>query len=145
IVGHAFGEKKLPGVAAVHHPLRHIKTGTGKVGLAVHIDHAADWATVHSHSKSYLRVVFESAADLERAFHWLFRALVKNQRHPVTGRNFNQAARAFSLLKLLGGANALSQVINRRALIVNRQLRVANDVDEQDVGDLELDFLLDLS
>jgi hypothetical protein len=39
----------------------------------------------------------------------------------------------------------LIQFINRRALIVNRKLRVANDVDEQDMGDLELDLFLDLS
>ncbi len=38
----------------------------------------------------------------------------------------------------------MSQFINRRALIVNRKLRVANDVNEQDMGDLELDLLLDL-
>jgi len=47
----------------------------------------------------------------------------------------------------LGGmaANGLSQFINRRALIVNRKLRVANDVDEQDMGDLELDLFLNFS
>src|SRR5206468_7522631 len=112
--------------------------GTGKVGLIVHIDHAADWAAVHSHSE--LSVSFERATDFERAFHWLFRALVKNQRHPVTGRDLDQAGRGFSVLKLLGRANGLSQFINRRALLVNRELGVANDVNEQDMGDLELDF-----
>jgi hypothetical protein len=30
-------------------------------------------------------------------------------------------------------------------LVVNRKLRVANDVDEQDMGDLELDLFLDLN
>jgi hypothetical protein len=29
-------------------------------------------------------------------------------------------------------------------LVVNRKLGIANDVDEQDMGDLELDLLLDL-
>src|SRR5438874_7581535 len=89
IFGDVSGEKNVTGVAAVHHPLRHIKTGTGKVGLTVHIDHAADRPAVHSHSKLYLRVVFESATNLERALHWLFRALVKNQRHPVTCGNLD--------------------------------------------------------
>ncbi|HWY51827.1 MAG TPA: hypothetical protein VNW72_10125 [Chthoniobacterales bacterium] len=41
----------MSSVAAVHHPLRHIKTGTGKIGLTVYIDHAADRAAVHSHPK----------------------------------------------------------------------------------------------
>src|SRR5712692_11218008 len=79
IVGDVSGEKNVSGVGAGHHALRHIKTGPGKVGLTVHIDHAADWAAVHSHSKLYLRVFFESATDFERAFHGLFRALVKKR------------------------------------------------------------------
>ena len=112
----------MPGVAAGHHALRHIKTGTGKVGLTVYIDHAADRAAVHSHSKLYLPVFFESATDFERAFHRLFRALVKNQRHPVAGGNFNQTTRGFGVLELLRRANGLSQFINRRTLFVNRKL-----------------------
>src|SRR5713226_9912441 len=87
-------------------------------------------------------MLFESATDFERAFHWLFRALVKNQRHPVTGGDLDQSGRGFGVLKLLRRANGLSQFVNRRALIVNRKLRVANNVDEQDMGDLELDLFL---
>jgi hypothetical protein len=30
-------------------------------------------------------------------------------------------------------------------LVVNRKLRVANDVDEQDMGDFELDLFLDFN
>jgi len=30
-------------------------------------------------------------------------------------------------------------------LVVNRKLRIANDVDEQDMSDLKLDLFLDLS
>src|SRR6266404_8079787 len=110
--------------------------------MTVYIDHAADWAAVHSHSK--LSEFFESATDLERAFHRLFRALVKNQRHAVAGGDLDQAGRGFGVLKLLGRANGLRQFINRRMLFVNRKLRVANDVDEQDMGDLELDLFLNL-
>src|SRR2546422_9604490 len=93
IFGNVPGEKNVAGVAAVHHPLRHIKTGPGKVGLTVHIDHAADWAAVHAHSKLYLRVFSESATDFERTFHWLFRALMKNQRHPIAGGDLDQSGR----------------------------------------------------
>src|ERR1017187_491439 len=140
-----FGSADHSGADRTHHALRHIQTGPGKVGLTVHIDHAAARAAVRSHSKAYLRMFFESATDLKRAFHRLFRALVKNQRHPVAGRDLDQSGRGFSVLKLLGRANGLSQFVNRRTLLVNRKLRVANDVDEQDMGDLELDLFLDLS
>ena len=53
-------------------------------------------------------------------------------------------SRGFGSLKLFGGANNPVQFLNRRVLVVNRKLRVANDVDEQDMGDFELDLLLDL-
>jgi hypothetical protein len=32
-----------------------------------------------------------------------------------------------------------------RMLVINRKLRVANDVDEQDMGDFELDLFLNLN
>ncbi len=87
----------------------------------------------------------ESAADLHRALHRRFRIGVKYQRHPVASWDPNQTARGFGSLKLLGGANNPVQFLNRRVLVVNRKLRVANDVDEQDMGDFELDLLLDLN
>jgi len=37
------------------------------------------------------------------------------------------------------------QFVNRRMLVINRKLRVANDVDEQDMGDFELDLVLNLN
>src|SRR5216117_3072211 len=40
--------------------------------------------------------------------------------------------------------HAAVQFLNRRVLLVNRKLRVANGVDEQDMGDFELDLFLNL-
>jgi hypothetical protein len=48
-------------------------------------------------------------------------------------------------LKLLGRANDLSQLIDSNALLINRKLRVADNVDEENMCDLKLDFFLDLS
>ena len=129
IFGDVSGDKNVSGIGAVHHALRHIKTGPGKVGLAVHIDHAADWATVHSHSKSYLRVVFESAADFEGAFHWLFRALVKNQRHPVSGRHPDQSTPRFGGPKTFGVSHDLIQLLEQLNLLIDQQFRVTDHVD----------------
>src|SRR4029077_16263737 len=84
----------------------------------------------------------ESAADLHGALHRRFRTRVKGQRHPVAGGDPSQTARSFGSLKLLGRANNPVQFLNRRVLVVNRKLRVANDVDEQDMRDLKLDLFL---
>src|SRR5437588_630825 len=74
-----------------------------------------------------------------------FRTRVKCQRHPVAGWNPSQTARSFGSLKFLGRANNPVQFLNPRVLVANRKLRVTNDVDEQDMGDFELDLVLDLN
>ena len=74
----------------------------------------------------------ESAADLHRALRRRFRTGVKCQRHPVAGWDPSQTARSVGSLKLLGGANDPVQLLNRRVLVANRKLRVADDVDKQD-------------
>ena len=47
---------------------------------------------------------------------------------------------ASAVLKFLRVADDLGERIAYGALLVNQQLRVANDVDEQDMRDLELDL-----
>src|SRR5258708_14574922 len=87
----------------------------------------------------------ESAAELQRALHRFFWIGVKDQQHPIASWDSNQTARSFGSLKLLGGANDPVQFLNRRLLFVNRKLRVADDVDEQNMGNLELDLSLALN
>src|SRR5213593_3282822 len=86
----------------------------------------------------------QRAADLHRALRRRFRTRVKCQRHSVASWTPSQTARSFGSLKLLGRANNPVQFLNRRVLVANRKLRVTDDVDEQDMGDFELDLLLDL-
>jgi hypothetical protein len=57
----------------------------------------------------------------------------------------DQSDRGFGVLKLLRHTNGLTRFVNRRALMINRKLGVTDDVDEQDVRDLKLDFFLNLS
>ena len=80
------------------------------------------------------------AASLESAFDRCFGTVVKNQRHPVAGGNFNQSARLFRSLELLRATNNSVQRVEQRALLINHQLGVTDDVDEQDMPDLELNF-----
>ena len=58
---------------------------------------------------------------------------------------FNQTTRSFGFLVLIRTANDLVQLVNCRVLLVNRKLGVTNNVDEQDMRDLELDLLFNLS
>jgi hypothetical protein len=100
ILGDVFGEENVSGIAAIHHPLRHVNPGAGETGPFVYIDNPADWAAVDSHPKLQARMFPERAADLHRALRRRFRTRVKYQRHAVTSWNFIQPNPGFSLLKL---------------------------------------------
>src|SRR5438552_6148766 len=101
------GKKNVPGVPAGHNALRDIDSGSGKIRTIIHVDHAAHWSAVDSHPKLQARMFPESAADLHCALRRSFRTGVKNQSHPVAGRDFKQTAGGFGSLKLLRGANNL--------------------------------------
>src|SRR5713101_4173754 len=87
---------------------------------------------------------FESATDFDCALHRCFRTSVKHQRHAVATWDFDQSSLSFGLLILIGTSNDLGQLVNRRPLFVNRKLGITDDVNEQDVRDLKLDFFLKL-
>jgi hypothetical protein len=118
------------------------QTGTREIGATIYIYHPAHWTAVHPHPKLYPRVFFESATDFDRALRRRFRAAVKDQRHPVTGGNLNQSASRFCAATFFRAADDLVEGVNQSPLLVNRKPGVAGNVDEQDVGDLELDFFL---
>ena len=114
-----FGEKNVPGVTAIHHPLGQVKTGAGKIRTIIHVDHTTDWPAVNSHAQLKARMLLERAADLHRALCGRFRTCVKHQSHPIAGRNLKQAVRSFGALQLFRGANNLAQFLNCRVLLVN--------------------------
>src|SRR5437660_3836721 len=80
------------------------------------------------------------AANLHRALHRRFRTRVKYQCHPVARRDFKQTARRFRSLKLIGRANNLNQLIDGCVLLINGKLRIADDVDEQNMRDFRFDL-----
>ena len=84
------------------------------------------------------------AADFERAFHRGFRCVVKYQRHPVAGWNRNQPMVGFRFAELFSAADNLVQQLEQAALLINQQLGVADNVDEEHIGDLELNLFFNL-
>src|SRR5205807_4773323 len=87
----------------------------------------------------------EGTASLHRALRRRFRAGVKDQPHVVARWNLNYAAGGFGFLILIRTADDFGQLVNHHPLFINRKLRVADDVDEQDVRDLKLDLLFNFS
>ena len=90
IIRHVLGEKNVPGVAAIHHPLRHVDAGPGDVGAPAHVGHLAHRSAVNAHPHRKFRMLLERFGDLERAPGRFFRAVAKDQRHPIAGRQPNE-------------------------------------------------------
>ena len=137
IIGHVLGEKNVPGVAAIHHPLRHVDAGPGDVGAPAHVGHLAHRSAVNAHAHRKFRVLLERFGDLERAPGRLFRAVAKDERHSITGRQPNELfVRRFADRRRR--EHDLSELVQPLLLFFDQELRVTDDVDEEDVTDLEV-------
>jgi len=90
IIRHVLGEENVPGVTAIHHPLRHVDARPGDVGAPAHVGHFAHWSAVNAHPHRKFRVLLERFGNLERAPGRFLRAVMEDQGHPVAGWQPNQ-------------------------------------------------------
>src|SRR5436190_22063085 len=66
IVGNSPGEKNMSGIAAIHHPLRHIDAYSSNVALIIYIGDLIHRAAVNPHPQLQLWVLTQLATNLER-------------------------------------------------------------------------------
>jgi hypothetical protein len=92
------GKENVTGVATIHYPLGQVDPGAGEIGALVYIHYPAHWPAVDSHPKLQAGMFLESATNLCRALRRRFGTSVKDQCHPVAGRDFKQTARGFGFL-----------------------------------------------
>ena len=90
IIRHVLGEKNVPGVTAIHHPLRHVDAGPGDVGPSAHVGHLAHRSAVNAHPHRKFRMFLKRFRNLERAAGRFFRAVAEDQRHSIAGRQPNE-------------------------------------------------------
>src|SRR5437899_7056093 len=138
------GQQDVASIATIHHPLGNINSGAGNVGPTAYIHDAADRATMHTHAQFEFGVFLQRAADFERAFNRRFGGVVKYQGHTVARRNRNQPIIDFRFVKLLSAAYNLVEYFKQSALLIDQQLGVADNVDEEHIGNLQLDLFLNL-
>src|SRR6202011_453073 len=58
VVGHALRHQNVSGIAAIHHSLRDVNSGTGNVRPVVDIFNLIDWAAVDTHPQPKTRMAF---------------------------------------------------------------------------------------
>ena len=145
ILGDMFRKQNVSGISAVHHPLRHVNSGAGNVRPFVDINDTADRPAVHTHSQWQIGMCFQRAANVQRTFQRRLRTVVKNQRHSVSGRNLDELPLGFRTPKFIRASNNLIERIEQPSLVIDQSLRITNDVHEQDMSDLQLNFLFDFA
>src|SRR4030095_8683774 len=103
--------------------------------MTIHIYHPADRTAVHAHSNLQAWMRLERATHFSRTLRRRFLTSVEDPRHDVAGWKFYQSTRSFRFLVLIRTADDWRQLINYCPLLVNRKLRVTNNVDEEDMRD----------
>jgi hypothetical protein len=143
ILGGVLRNQNVAGIAAIHHALSNVDSGSGNVRLLVEIGHFVDRTAVNSHANTKFRMIPERVANLNRAKNWRFQ-VAKDKRAAVTGWQTEELSFGFGSTKLVGSAHDRAQFLNVRALLGGAQFGIADDVDEEDVRDLEAEsrFLL---
>ena len=111
ILGDALRNENVPGIAAVHHPLRNINSGAGDVGAVVHIGHATDRPAVNSHPELNVRMTFQRITNLECTFHRRFRVGKKRKHHSVARWQTDQFLGCVCASELFRVAHHLVQLV----------------------------------
>ena len=129
IVRYMFGQKNMPGIAAIQNPLRDVDSRPCHVCFLVNIGHSINRAAVNSHPQLDVRMLLQRFADLERTSHRFFRAMEEKEGHSVSGRHSNQFPSFFSRPKTFGAPHDLIQLLEQLNLLIDQQFRVTDDVD----------------
>ena len=87
-----------------------------------------------AHTNAHLGMSSHRPADLLCAFHRRFPAGAKNERAAIAGRETKEFAFRFPGAELLSRAHDLLQLLQLRALLADQQLRVTNDIEEENVS-----------
>src|SRR4029453_6608100 len=134
------GQKNMPCIATIQHPLGDVDPSSSKVCLVVHIGHSVDRAAVNSHPQLNLRMLSQSSANLERASRRLFRAMEEKERHSVSRRHSTEFAACFRCPEAFGVSDNLIEFLQQFNLLIDQQFCITHHVDEQKMCDLELEI-----
>ena len=67
VIGDAFGNKDVSGIATIHHALRDVDSRSGNVRLFVQVGNFIYRAAVNAHADVQFRMALECLANFERA------------------------------------------------------------------------------
>src|SRR4029077_6386899 len=137
-------EQDVAGIAEAHYPLSDVDRGSGNVRSIIYIDNAANRPAVDTHSQWQLRKISQCFADLQCALHGSLRTIGENKHHSVTGGQPEKFTSCFCRPELVSALYNSIEDLERFALLVDQEFGITHGIDEQNVGNLQLDFRFDL-
>ena len=120
IIRHAIREKNVPGIATIHHSLRHVDARASYVRALVHITKPIHWSAVNPDSELNFGIGLISFAQFNRTSHRRVRRGKEGERHPIPGWDRNQFSSSVSLAELLRRANKSVQFLNQGMLLIDQ-------------------------
>ena len=145
IIRNMLGEKNVPGIAAIHDPLRDVDSCSRNVGPVVHISHLVNRPAMNAHADTDFRVTPQFLPNLERALRRLFGTAKEKQGHPVASGQADELSVHLSLPKAGCATHDAIELLNQFYLLVYEQRRITDNVDQQEMSDLKLEIWLWLS
>jgi hypothetical protein len=123
------GQKNVPGIATIQHPLGDIDSGSCHIGFIVNVFDSTDRTTVNAHPQLNARIISQSSGDLQCASRRLFRTMKKQECHSVSGRYAQEFAACFRRPETFCASHNLIQFLKQLDLLIDEQFRITDDVD----------------
>ena len=114
-------QKNMSGIAAIHHALRNIDSGTGYVRFLINIRDSVDGTAVDSHPQLDGRMILQRSANLQRTSRRFLRTAEENERHPIAGRHSDELAPRFRSAESFAAPHDLLQLLQQFNLLVHEQ------------------------
>ena len=127
----------MPGIAAIHYPLRHVDAGSGDVRAPAHIGHFAHRTAVNSHPHGISGCALSACAISSAHRAGSSELLRKTSAMPSPVGSLTSCSLVDSATCEVAYALDLGQPAQPLLLLFDQELGIADQVDEQDVPDLE--------
>ena len=141
IIRDMFGKQNVTAIAAIHYPLGHVNPTTGDVGAAADISYLAHRPAMNSHPNGNVGMGLKRLCNLERALRRFLCAIAKDQRHPIAGRQPNELF-VSRVAHLRCPEHDRCQLAEALLLFLEQELRVTDNVDEENMPDLEANIFV---
>lgn len=83
-------------------------------------------------------IIFQRLTNLQRGLRRRIWFGKKDKRHPVSGRETDEVFIRLAASELVRGSDELIELLKQLCLLIYKQLRITDDIDEQDMRDLRL-------